>query len=60
MKREFLQNLKVNEQPLPKEIIDASMAENGRDIGAVKSQYEDYDTILDCGLEDIAQYVADA
>ena len=32
MKREFLLNFKVNEQPLPKEIIDAIMAENGRDI----------------------------
>ncbi len=29
MKREFLQNLKVGEQPLTKEIIDAIMAKNG-------------------------------
>ena len=45
MKREFLQNLKVNEQPLPKEVIDAIMAENGRDIEAAKRPYADYDTL---------------
>lgn len=32
MKREFLQAIKVGEQALPKEVIDAIMAENGRDI----------------------------
>lgn len=31
MKREFLQNFKVGELPLPKEIIDAILDENGRD-----------------------------
>ena len=36
MKREFLQNFKVGEEPLPKEIIDAIMQENGRDIQAAK------------------------
>lgn len=36
MKREFLQNLSVGEMPLPKEVIDAIMAENGRDIEKVK------------------------
>lgn len=45
MKREFLQNLKVNEQPLPKEVIDTIMAENGRDIEAAKRPYADYDTL---------------
>ena len=35
MQREFLQNLKVGDAPLPKEVIDAIMAENGRDIEAV-------------------------
>lgn len=45
MKREFLQNFKVSEQPLPKEVIDAIMAENGRDIEAAKKPYLDYDTI---------------
>lgn len=37
MKREFLQNLKVGDQPLPKEVIDAIMAENGRDIERAKA-----------------------
>ena len=32
MKREFLQNLKVGEEALSKEVIDAIMEENGRDI----------------------------
>lgn len=45
MKREFLQNLKVNDQPLSKEVIDAIMAENGRDIEAAKKPYLDYDTV---------------
>ena len=43
MKREFLQGLQVGDSPLPKEIIDAIMAENGKDIEAVKAHYADYD-----------------
>ena len=42
MKRDFLQNFKVGEQPLPKEIIDAIMDENGRDIEAPKRPCYDY------------------
>lgn len=49
MKREFLQNLKVGEETLPKEVIDAIMDENGRDIEAAKTAavkpYADYQTI---------------
>ena len=49
MKREFLQNLKVGEEALPKEVIDAIMEENGRDIEAAKTAavkpYADYDDI---------------
>lgn len=49
MKREFLQNLKVGEEALPKEVIDAIMAENGRDITAAKEAavkpYSDYEDI---------------
>ena len=37
MKREFLQNLKVGELALTKEVIDAIMAENGRDIENAKA-----------------------
>lgn len=43
MKTEFLQNLKVGDQPLSKEVIDAIMAENGRDIEAAKKPFADYD-----------------
>lgn len=45
MKREFLQNFKVGDQPLTKEIIDEIMAENGRDIQNAKKPFADYDTI---------------
>lgn len=49
MKREFLQNLKVGEEALPKEVIDAIMQENGRDIQKAKDDaikpYEDYEDL---------------
>lgn len=45
MKTEFLQNFKVGDQSLPKEIIDAILAENGRDVEAAKKPFADYDTI---------------
>lgn len=45
MKRDFLQNLKVGDQPLSKEVIDAIMAENGKDIEAAKKPYGDYDEL---------------
>ena len=45
MKREFLQGLKVGENPLPKEVIDAIMAENGRDIETLKARYADYEAL---------------
>lgn len=45
MKREFLQNFKVGDAELPKEVIDAIMAENGRDIEEAKKPFADYETI---------------
>lgn len=49
MKREFLQNLKVGEETLSKEVIDSIMAENGRDITKAKEDavkpYSDYEDI---------------
>lgn len=45
MKREFLQNLKVGETPLSKEVIDAIMEENGNDIEAARKPFADYDTV---------------
>lgn len=34
MKREFLQNLKIGDQALTKEVVDLIMKENGKDIEA--------------------------
>ena len=45
MKREFLLGLQAAENPLPKEIIDAIMAENGKDIQKVRAGFADYDAI---------------
>ena len=45
MKREFLQSIQVEGKGLPKEVIDAIMAENGRDIETVKSHYADYEEL---------------
>lgn len=45
MKREFLANFKVGELPLPKEIIDAILDENSRDIGEAKKPFADYESI---------------
>ena len=56
MKREFLQGLKVGENPLPKEVIDAIMAENGRDIESVKAHYADYDALKASEAETAKQW----
>ena len=45
MKREFLQEFKVGYTSLPKEVIDAIMAENGRDIQKVKANFADYEEL---------------
>lgn len=45
MKAEFLQNFKVGDAPLPKEVVDAILAENARDIEEAKKPYADYDAI---------------
>lgn len=47
MKTEFLQNFKIGDQALTKEIIDAILAENGRDIEAAKKPFADYEAIKD-------------
>ena len=38
MKREFLQNIKVGDQVLPKEIIDTILDEHSRSIGTIKAE----------------------
>ena len=43
MKREFLQNLRVGDAPLPKELVDAIMAENGSDIQTHKQAAKDWE-----------------
>ena len=45
MKREFLENLKIGDQALGKELIAAIMAENGRDIESAKKPFADYKAI---------------
>lgn len=37
MTREFLENFKVGDQQLPKEVVDAILAENGRDVAELES-----------------------
>lgn len=45
MKREFLQTFKIGDQALTKEVIDAIMEENGRDIEAARKPFADYDDL---------------
>ena len=46
MKREFLQNFKVGDQALPKEIIDTILNEHSRSIGTPKAEKENLETQL--------------
>lgn len=43
MKREFLQNLTVGDQALPKEVIDAIMEEHGKSVQKAKVWQEKYE-----------------
>lgn len=52
MKREFLQSLKVGDNALPKEIIDAIMAENGKDIELAKQSGQDWEEKYNRAVED--------
>lgn len=45
MKAEFLQNFKVGDAPLPKEVVDAILAENGRDVAEAVKPFADYESI---------------
>lgn len=45
MERKFLENFKIGDQPLTKEVIDTILAENGRDVEAAKKPFADYDSI---------------
>ena len=45
MKAEFLQNFKAGDAPLPKEVVDAILAENARDLEAAVKPFADYESI---------------
>lgn len=45
MKAEFLQNFKVGDTPLPKEVVDAILAENTRDVEVAVKPFADYEAI---------------
>ena len=47
MKREFLQSLKVGNESLPKEVIDAIMEENGKDVQAARAWQEKYNQAIE-------------
>ena len=55
MKREFLQELKVGDQPLPKEVIDAIMEENGKDVESAKAWQEKYNQAQTAHQQELAQ-----
>ena len=55
MKREFLQNLKVGDLPLSKEVIDAIMEENGKDIQASRQWQEKYNQAVAQHQEQMAE-----
>ena len=47
MTREFLENFKVGDQQLPEEVVDAILAENGRDVAELDSVREQLQTAKD-------------
>lgn len=59
MKREFLQSLSVNDQPLSKEVIDAIMAENGKDIQAARQSSKEWEEKFDRAVAEHQQQMAD-
>ena len=59
MKREFLQGLQVGDVALTKEVIDAIMAENGKDIEAVKARFADAENVAGAWEEKYNQALAD-
>lgn len=59
MKREFLQNIRLGEQTLPKEIIDAIMAENGKDIELAKGAASQWEEKYNQAVSDHEKALAD-
>ena len=59
MKRDFLQSIQVEGMPLPKEVIDAIMAENGRDIQKAKAGLAELEQVrqaLDLANRELEQF----
>ena len=54
MKREFLQNLKVGDQSLPKEVIDAILDAHGKDLEAKDSRIQQLNAQLQTAEESLA------
>lgn len=54
MKREFLQNLKVGDQSLPKDIIDAILDAHGKDLEAKDSRIQQLNTQLQTAQASLA------
>ena len=59
MKREFLQGLTVNDQPLSKEVIDAIMAENGKDIQTARQSSREWEEKYERAVAEHQQQIAD-
>ena len=55
MKREFLQNLKVGDEPLPKDIIDAILDAHGKDLSAKDGRIEQLSAQLSDAQNSLAQ-----
>lgn len=58
MKREFLQELRVGDMALPKEVVDAIMAENGKDIQHYKLQAGNWEEKYNSAVADHAKQLA--
>lgn len=58
MKREFLQSLQVGDSALPKEVVDAIMAENGKDIQTHKQAAQQWEEKYNQAVADHSQQLA--
>lgn len=58
MKRDFLQNIRLGDQALPKEVIDAIMAENGKDIELAKGAASTWEEKYNQAISDHSQALA--
>ncbi len=59
MKREFLQSIRLGDQALPREVIDAIMAENGKDIQLAKGAASDWEEKYNQAVSDHKKAIMD-